>query len=269
MGSRKSSSEAVNAQDAAGLPHKMMAKYVFEKWLRFHARKGIRQWHLYANDSQILKITDENNVYREIRPVDMFGQFDIAILLVDEYDRDVLSMQNAAFVAGQLIPLFGDVIDKREAAKILFEKYAKMDASKFIIPDDSGEQKHQAKRENQLFAEGGYVAPSIDENHTVHLTEHRGLRQEYNGLEADPNFLGVIESLDRHIRQTELLESRVGGQRSPQAQQAQQAQQADPNAGQLEAPPENQTPGEAAGNQAIAGPLGALAPQAVAAEGGL
>ena len=246
MGSRTSSTEASNALDAASLPHKMMAKYIFEQWLRFHARKGVRQWHLYADSKQILKITDEQQVYREIRPSDLFGSFDIQIALVDEYDRDLLSQQNAAFVAQQLIPLFSDVIDKRAAAKELFEKYAKLDASKFILPDDSSEQKLQAKRENQLFASGEYVAPSLDENHTVHLREHRSLRMTLNGFEGDEQYSGLIDLLGRHIAQTEQLEKTV-----PQSPQV-------PNEGQLEAPPGNETAGEVAGN-AIAGQLGGIA----------
>jgi len=248
MGSRTSSSEAIGAQDAAALPHKMMAQYVFEKWLRFHARKGIRQWHLYASETQILKITDDDSVLREIRPIDLFGEFDIQITLVDDYDRDMLSQQNAAFVAQQLIPLFADVIDKREAAKQLFEKYAKMDASKFILPDNTTEQRVQAKRENQLFTLGEFVAPSLDENHTVQLIEHRQFRAALNGMENDPDWQSVIPLLDRHIAQTESLEKRVG---EGQAQQ--------PAGGQQEAPPGNQTPGEAFANQQIAGPAGAMA----------
>ena len=246
MGSRTSSTEASNATDAASLPHKMMAKYIFEQWLRFHARKGVRQWHIYADPKQILKITDEERVYREIRPTDLFGSFDVQIALVDEYDRDLLSQQNAAFVAQQLIPLFGDVIDKRAAAKELFEKYAKLDASKFILPDDTSEQKLQAKRENQLFASGEYVAPSLDENHTVHLLEHRSLRMTLNGFEGDEQYAGLIDLLGRHIAQTEQLEKTV-----PQSPQV-------PNEGQLEAPSGNETAGEVAGNQ-IAGQLGAIA----------
>lgn len=250
MGSRTSSSEAINAQTAAELPHKMVAKYFFDKWLRFHARKGVRQWHLYANEAQILKITDDDGVMFDIRPVDMFGNFDIKISIVDDYENDILTQQNAGFVAQQLIPLFKNVIDERGAAKIMFEKYANMDAGEFIVPDNSTEQKVQAKRENQLFAYGEYVAPSLDENHTAQLREHRAFRASLRGLENDPEWGAVVPLIERHIEQTEALEQQV-----PNPQQ------------QLQAPQGNETPGEAVGNELIAGPLGAQLGGAVAGGG--
>ena len=90
------------------------------------------------------------------------------------------------------------------------------------------------------------MAPSIDENHTAQLQEHRAFRAALGQVADDPHYANVIQLVEQHIQQTEALEARVG-------QQAAQPQ--------AEAPTQNETPGEAVGNNLIAGPLGALAQQ--------
>ncbi len=258
MGGRTSSSEAVNAQEAAQLPHKMLAKYIFEKWLKFHARKGIRQWHLYADNTQILKIIDEGSIQREVRPTKLFGDFDIQITLVDDYERDIMTQQSMLFAAQNLLPLFAQYLDMRQVAKVFMEKMTKVDVSEFILPDRRDAERLKAKQENALFATGQYVAPALDEDHEGHLIEHRGARVALSGLEDEPAYADMAQDLDRHIAAHEELAKQAGPQQAGIPGMGAEGPGGPRPGAPLEAPPANETPGEAVGNQALAAPAGIL-----------
>jgi len=241
MGSRTSASESMRAYGQAGLPLEMMAKYVFHKWLKFVARKSVRMWHLYASDQQIIKITDDVGVYHYVRPVDLFGDFDVEITIVDDYDRDLLGQQQLLVAAQNFLPLFMDVVDKRALGKEVFQRFLKMDVGTMMLPDKSMQSSMLARQENVLLNEGKYVAPTMDEDFDAMLREHEGLRLQYNGLEQEQQ--QVVAVLDRHIAETKFM----------QEQQLSKRQ-----VGNLPGMPQNQTPGEAGGN-AIAAQMGAMA----------
>jgi hypothetical protein len=238
MGQRTSSSEAVNAYTAASLPNKMLIKYVFHQWLSWLARKGVRYWHIYAQENQTLKIADDEGVYQSIRPIDLFGDYDVVIDIVDEFEQNLMQQQGMTFAAQNLLPLFLKDMNSREAAKKFFELILHTDISDIIKPDDSEQQKALARHENRLLMDGQYVNPSPQDNHDVMLAEHKSWRLQYTGVEGDyPN----IRLLDRHIAETEFLKQQTGQQ-----------------TGSMTAPPENTTPGMVVGNE-MAGQMGAMA----------
>jgi hypothetical protein len=222
----------------------MTAKYVLHRWLLFHAKKGIRQWHLYADEDQIVKITDELGKYEVIRPVDLFGDFDIEISIVDDFERDMLTQQNFSFAAQNVLPLFMDVVNKRELAKVAFDKILKIDVSPMLLPDISEQSRMRAKAENQSFMEGQYIPPSLDEDFDMMLREHEGLEIELRGADSDPRYASAMALVTRHIEETRYLQR----QKQPTGGQA-----------NLAAAPGNETPGEAVGNTLLAGPAGAAA----------
>ena len=237
MGGRTSSSEAVNAYTAASLPNKMLIKYVFHQWLSFIAAKGVRYWHIYAQENQTLKITDDEGVYQSIKPADLFGEYDVVVDIVDEFERDMVQEQSLTFAAQNLLPIFMDVMYKREAAKLFFDKLLHTDVSKLIKPDDSEGQKALARHENRMLLEGKYIGATPNDNHDVMLAEHKGYKLQFMGVETDyPN----VANLDRHIAEHEFYKS----------QAAQQT-------GNMTAPSGNATPGQVQGN-AIAGQMGAM-----------
>jgi len=198
-------------------------------------------WHLYASDQQIIKITDDVGVYHYVRPVDLFGDFDVEITIVDDYDRDLLGQQQLLVAAQNFLPLFMDVVDKRALGKEVFQRFLKMDVGTMMLPDKSMQSSMLARQENVLLNEGKYVAPTMDEDFDAMLREHEGLRLQYNGLEQEQQ--QVVAVLDRHIAETKFM----------QEQQLSKRQ-----VGNLPGMPQNQTPGEAGGN-AIAAQMGAMA----------
>lgn len=238
MGGRTSSSEASNAYAAASLPNKMLIKYVFHQWLSWLARKGIRYWHIYAQDNQTIKITNEQGVAITVRPIELYGDFDVAIDIVDEFENNLIQEQSMSFAAQNLIPVFIDVMNKREAAKLFFDKILHTDISKIIKPDDSEQQKAEARAENTSMMDGKNVYALPTDDHNVMLREHKAFRMMYRGAEAEnPN----VALIDKHIEEHEFLKSQ--GART---------------VGNMQAAPGNETEGEVAGN-AIAGEMGAMA----------
>jgi hypothetical protein len=77
-----------------------------------------------------------------------------------------------------------------------------------------------AKSENDLMQELMPVEVDPGHNHEVHLSEHKMFRERIRGLEDVPEFVGVAQLLDLHIKQHEML--------MQQAQQAMAQQQQGP-----------------------------------------
>jgi hypothetical protein len=260
LGQRTSSAEAVRAYDAALAPHVMMAVYVLNQLFQRQARKFIRYWHVFADPNQTIRITDENQVYKEIRPVELWGDYDIEVDVVSDFQEDQLFMQRMTFAAQNLIQTFMPVLDLQKTGKLVFDKVFNMNTAKMFKPDMSEQSRVDARRENQLMFEGEYVAPSPTEDLTAMLTEHKGFRLQFNGFEDDPMYEGVITRLDRHIAETEemakLSQNVVG---VPQGGEGAAGPEGvlGGEAAQLEAPPENQSVGEVEGNE-IAAQLGAM-----------
>lgn len=235
MGGRTSAAEAENAFNSAGLPLKMIIKYVLHKWLKFYARKGLKQWHLYAREDQVLKITDEQGIYKDVRPIDLYGDFDVEVNIVDEFEQNMLMMNNLTYAAQNILPLFMDVMDKRELAKDVFDKFLHLDVSRMLLPDRADQDALIARQENEVMLEDGqYIAPTKDEDYDAHLREHEGRLIQYSGVEDTKPTLIILK---RHIAETKFMRDarqRVSAAPSPTA------------------PTDNKTDGQLAGNQIAA-----------------
>ena len=88
-----------------------------------------------------------------------------------------------------------------------------------------------------MLMEGRYVPPSVDEDFDAMLREHEGHIIQYRGVEGEHPNLNLVA---RHIEETKFLK---------------QQNEVQPT-GSLPAGPQNQTPGQVAGNE-IAGAIGA------------
>lgn len=241
-GARTSATESSIVSQNSANPHIMLAKYVLHTFLEFHARKSLGLWHQYGDNDMVQSIT-EKNIQRKINPGELFGEYDVEINLVDEFEQNALNIQTMTQAVQALVPLFAPVMDLPKVGADVFGKIVKgIDVSQWFRPNGNKDAIQLADHENRAMLDSGIVAsPAPGEAHDVHLSRHEAERMKWKGAEeSNPN----VAILMRHIEQTKYLKT-VEGQMAAQASQLPNAMTG------------NQTPGEATGN-AMAGAMGAL-----------
>jgi hypothetical protein len=244
MGQRTGSTEAANAYQAGQLPHKIIVKYVLNQWLPIYGTRGIRWIHCYALDNQVIKLADVPERYQEIRPIELFGDFDMDINIIDDYENNIVQKQSFTFFLQSLLPVFGQILDLRKAWNLFAPLIVHKDAGTLLKPDMKDEQTAQAKYENMLMRNGHVVEPTGQDQHEVHIPIHESDRIAYRGAEGnylvtvqggvlgggDGNQVSVAVLLDRHIEQHKAMEK----QRMPMLPQGQQENTAPQSAGQAQ-----------------------------------
>lgn len=241
-GARTSATESSIVSQNAANPHIMLAKYVLHTFLEFHARKSLGLWHIYGDNDQVMSIT-ENQIQRKINPGELFGEFDVEINLVDEFEANALNIQTMTQALQTLVPVFGQSMDLPTVGRDVFGKIIKgIDVSRWFKPDGNRDAIQLAQHETRAMIDLGQVLnPNLGEAHDVHLAQHEQERMKWKGAE-DSNL--NVRILDRHIYMTKMLKQYEGQLASQMSQM--------PNG-----MTGNATPGEATGN-AIAGGIGAM-----------
>ena len=206
-GGRTSALEAGNAYRNSIQPHMITVRYNLSQFLGVLARKMHRYWETYAAPGQIVAITDENQL-RTVLPEALFGEFDIQIDIVDEYEDDVVHNQRIYDVL-QLIgssPEMAKHVDIGELLKEWLRK-SKLDYAKIIRPQQDADAEVRAREENAAMIAGEMISPQDGENHGVHLAVHQGERLRYKGIEEQ---YPTVALLDQHIEQTKMLVAQQG-----------------------------------------------------------
>jgi len=241
-GARTSATESSIVSQNSSNPHIMLAKYVLHRFLAFHARKLLGLTHLYGDNDMMLSIT-EKGIQRKINPGELFGEFDVEINLVDEFETNALNIQTMTQAIQTLTPIFASVMDLPKVGQDVFGKIVKgIDVSRWFKPDGNKDAIQLAQHESRAMLDLGQVLnPNPGEAHDVHLGVHEQERVRWLGAEeSNPN----VQILDRHISMTKMLKQ-YEGQMAAQMSQMPNAMTG------------NQTVGEAQGN-AIAGQMGAV-----------
>lgn len=236
-GSRTSATESNTVTQNAMTPHLIGIRYVLEQFLRFYARKLKSYWMEFALPEQIIGITDEN-MQMQIKPKEIFGEFDIQIDVVDEYENDMVQQQslNEALRTVAEVEVFAKNTNIPELLRAYY-KHKHMDYAKLVQPSDDADATQVANMENAQITEGIAAQVKPGENSSTHLAVHMGERIRYRGLEDKFPF---IDLLDQHIEETKLAIRNTGaGGQAP-----------------LRAASGNETQGEITGN-AMAAQLGA------------
>ena len=238
LGSRTSASEANNINAAATRPHNVLIRYHLEQLLPWYARKIQRYWELYGDPDRTLAITDQGEMIR----VDLgriFGEFDIEVTIIQDYQKDLVSDQNLAFVMQAVIPNFLDVMgmEGKQAllAKIL--DHYNVDIEEALPEFDNVEAKMIAlQRLSAMLDTGDFEEPQQGENLRAHMAVAQGFLLKYQGVE-DPEIIARLGLVQDYIAMLEqLMSSGAGGVQG----------------GSLAQPSGNETSGEVTGN-AIAG----------------
>jgi hypothetical protein len=240
-GSRTSATESSIVSQNAANPHIMLAKYVLHRFLEFHARKCLWLWQIYGDNDQVLSIT-EKQIERKINPGEMFGEFDVEINLVDEFENNALNIQTMTQAVQTLVPLFAPYMDMQKVGQDVFGKIVKgIDVTAWFKPDGNKDAIQLADHETRAMVDGGQpLSPNQGEAHDIHLSRHEGEILKWKGAEdQNPN----LAYLQRHIAMTKALKQ-MDAQMSITAGQT-------PQIGM------NQTIGEVQGN-ALAGMMGGM-----------
>lgn len=241
-GARTSATESSIVSQNSTNPHIMLAKYILHGFLEFHARKNLGLWHQYGDNDMVLSIT-EKNIQRKINPGELFGEFDVEISLVDEFETNALNIQTMTQAIQTMVPLFASVMDLPKVGADVFGKIVKgVDVSRWFKPDGNRDAIQLADHETRAMIDNGTVLnPNQGEAHDVHLGQHEQERMRWKGAEeSNPN----VQILIRHIEMTKQLKQ-MEGQMAAMASQMSSKMTG------------NQSVGEAQGN-AMAGMMGAM-----------
>ena len=235
FGARTSATEADNIMKSSLQPHLMGIKYVLKQFLGFYARKISRHWDVYAEPGQKIAITDSVE-YPIITPFNLYGEFDIEIDVVDEFENDVVANQRIDETI-KLIATVPALAASCDMTKLLVEwaKLRKVDYTRFVRPPQDSDADDVAHNENILMLQGMFdmVRVTPNQNHDIHIPIHEGMRIQYRGQEEQHPEMDFV---DQHIEEHKM-----------QQRQAEQPQAGTPPAGSG-----NETPGEVQGNQMAA-----------------
>ena len=239
-GARTSASEAIKIERHSMETRLVQSRYVIGQLIPWYARKMKSFWDAYADEGQVISITDEEQ-HVSVHPQNLYGEFDVVIDVADEYEQDVLQVQKLQSAitmisqSPQLMQSATHRVDAGALVRSIFERWGIKDTAKIVLPRGGYDAAKVARMENDLMMQDQKsVSPSPEEDHPSHMAEHRGERIRFQGVEAEYPQLAL---LDQHIAETEYLIS----------QQEQNART--PMTGN-----DNQTEGEAVGNE-MAGAL--------------
>ncbi len=203
LGARATATEASGVMRLSAAPSVMNAKYITNQLFGFVGRKLASYWKEFSLPEQVIQITDSESPIQDIRPGEIYAQFDVKVDVVDEIVDDIveeqkLSQDLALFSKDQNL---GQIVDIRG---LLEEYFIRRYKKNFVANDSDYDARETARRENEMMMRSGKpVKVEPTQNHRVHLEEHRAERVRYRGLEGDDRFQRV-ELIDQHIEQHEM-----------------------------------------------------------------
>lgn len=242
LGGRTSASEAQNIYTQAKQPHMIAARYSLGRLLEWWGRKEQRLWETFGDPKRTLQINEGNEVVRADLGL-VYGDFDVEVVAVDEFEENMVANQNLSFVLQAIVPNFMGAIEPQPfVAKVLRHYKWEPDGLLRFSQDVDAENVARQRIERMLaLGEEGYESPQMGENIGVHYRVAQGERGKYQGNEMN---VENISYLDLYLNECKAL---LG---------AQQQVAASAGASGLGQGPGNQSVGEVTGN-AIAADMGA------------
>ena len=234
LGGRTSASEAQNIYEQAKQPHMITTRYVLGTVFEWWGRKEQRYWEVFGDPQRTLQINEGSEVVRADLG-QIWGDFDIEVVAVDEFEENMVANQNLSFVLQAIVPNFIGAIEPQPfVAKIL--RHYKWNPDGLVKFNADADAENVARRRIAAMlelGEAGYESPQPGENINVHYRLASGERMRWQGSEQiKPN----LNYLDLYINECKALLSQ------------QQQQVAAAGTGQAGAGPGNQSVGEVTGN---------------------
>ena len=188
----------------------------------------------YADTDDVATITKSNGLIQEIKPAHLWGDAQIAITAITEFEDNILRRREL----NGFLPFMDQFGLDQEGKTVLGRVYAK----EFRIPDrekifhgrQDSDSKAVADEENRMMLrpdspldEGEYVAPKETENIDVHLESHGSAARVYSLLPKEQRNPENERLLQIHITETRRLQEQKlqgGGQAAGGGGQAPAAQ---------------------------------------------
>ena len=249
-GARTSATEWAGVNQNTRQPHLLQIRYILHQLLPWMAKKMMRYWEAYGMPDQVAAVTHMDKQYG-IRVKEVVGDFDVNVNIVDEYEDSMLKQQQVTQILTTIgnVPYFQQsphhTTDPSELMKVWLNSM-KWPASRIVLPPEGSDAQQVAmSRINLMLHNGAYARPQVGENFTIHLRVAQGERLRWKGLEnSDAPQARNLHLLDQYIAEVQFMLK--GGE---------QQQGGAPN-GNIPQGQQNQTEGEAIGNQ-YAGAIGA------------
>lgn len=211
-GSRTSATEISKLDKYSSAPILITIDYILQQFLGFYARKLMSYWKKYKIEDQVVAITDQPSI-KDIKPKELYGEFDIKISIVDEFYNDMVEQSNIAeaFTLIAQNPALAAVVELPELMTQWFKK-KKLDYTKLVKRSTDFDARIVAEQENRLMMDLSKPATvGQGENSNAHLVVHEGERVKYLGVEEQFPQLILLE---RHIAETKNAISSQGSQQS-------------------------------------------------------
>jgi hypothetical protein len=249
-GGRTTAMEASNAYKNAVQPHMVTIEYNLDAFLTVYARKMLSLWRKYAKPGQVVAISDEFEI-RQVNPKNLIGEFDIEINAVEQYEDDVVTVQQMyeLLQISASNPLIAKSVDFTEFMIEILRRRKGVPYTRIIHKPYEYDSRSAARTENNAMMSGTQVKTNDGENNDVHLQVHMAERLRYKGLEDSYPY---VQFLDQHIDEHKLKlqgDERTNGQPT--------AEQKPPTGGEgaIEAQLGGMMGGMSAGSQMPTGPV--------------
>jgi len=230
LGARATATESSGVMRLSAAPSVMNAKFVTSQLFGYLGKRLKSFWQAFSTDEQVIRITDSSASISEIKPTEIYGDFDIVVDIVDQIVDDILSETKIS----QDIQALGSsqlLADKVNWDGLLDEYFIRRYGKSFVKDATDADAINQAQRDARSIMAGESPVAIEGQDHKSHLKVLRAEMVKYRGVE--PEYAAQIEALKNLIAQHEEM---MGAGAQGMAQPQQQAQPAQPPPEQLGAP---------------------------------
>jgi hypothetical protein len=220
LGARATATESSGVMRLSAAPSVMNAKYITAQLFIFLATEMKRLWQEFADDTQVIQITDTDSPIQTIMPASISGEFDVRIDVVDRVVDDIQGEQKVS----QDIQMFSanpELIKSVDVPALLDEYFIRRYGKSYVKQSQDADAAAIAQRDINLIRSGKAASAQQGQNHAIHLNILKAERVRYRGVEEQFPF---IVALDRLIEQ----HTQMSGNAEQPAKTEQPAQQAAP-----------------------------------------
>lgn len=215
LGARASATEASGVMRLSAAPSVMNSKYITNQLFTFVARKLASYWKAYSLPEQVVRITDTSAPIQDIKPSEIYADFDVKVDIVDEIVDDIVEEQKISQDLA-LITSNEMLAQKVDIDALLEEYFIRRYKKSFIANNADFDSREAARRELQIMLVNQQpVQAQQEQNHRVHLDIKRAERLRYRGVEDQ--YMPGIQYLDNNIDQhAQMMGGGATGSQQPQ-----------------------------------------------------